>query len=269
MNDLDLMAKFRADLPPADADRLAHARARMFRTEAPPRRSSRWVWRVAPAAGLAAAVLVTVVVVRPHETVPPGSSGTTSAQAPPSSDAAQVFRLAAAEARREPSLTARPDQFVYVESEVKWAGGRLGKNGQAPVYLPPAPKNRQIWLSVDGRRPGLLREKFTQPAAEPHPPLNNEPLEAGQAGYRRDLPTDAKAMRAYLYEAGRGGDSPDSGAFSTVTDLLREQYVPSASVAALYDAAATIPGTTVVKQVDMAGRHGTAVSRVDRAGQLP
>jgi len=36
------------------------------------------------------------------------------------------------------------------------------------------------------------------------------------------------------------------------------------AVAALFDAAATIPGTSVVHQADLAGRHGIAVSRTDQ-----
>ncbi len=94
----------------------------------------------------------------------------------------------------------------------------------------------------------------------------------GIPAYRTDLPTDAKAMRAYLYRDAQdnppkpNGPTPDDRAWSKIGDTLREQYLPPASVAALFDAAATIPGTSVVQGADLAGRKGTAVARTSRFG---
>ncbi len=255
MNDLDLIERFRADLPPADPSALARARARMFRAATPPHRR-RWAWGLVPAGALAAAVVVAAFAVRADE--PPVTAP---------DDAGRVLRLAATEARRDPVLTARPDQFVYVQSVVAWAGGSADEGGMA--YIPPVEKDRRIWLSVDGSRVGLLREKVAKPGT-PVPRgqsvLADMPLDAGGIGaYMRDLPTDAKGMRAWLYNGADDGKdrSKDTVAFTKVGDTLREQYVPPAAVAALYEAAATIPGNTVTKQVDLAGRHGIAVSRTD------
>ncbi len=181
MNDLDLMEKFRAAVPPPHPQVLADARAAMFLAAAPkPRR--RWVRGLAPA--LAAAVAVAVVVVRPHEPAPDAEAG-------------QVLRLAAAEARREPVLAARPDQFVYVESQVAWAGAAMPADGESvkdAKCIPPVEKNRRIWLSVDGSRDGLLREKAinVKDAADPDGlimenlplPVRGSPIPA----YLRDLP---------------------------------------------------------------------------------
>lgn len=136
---------------------------------------------------------------------------------------------------------------------------------------------RQIWLSVDGKLPGLLREDGRIPAdfdAEavkkgkvPKDPQNGIPLDANvPPAYRTDLPTDAKTMRAYLFEGTADdpkGRPAERLAWTKIGDLLREQYVQPASVAALFDAAATIQGTTTVKQADLAGRKGIAVSRTD------
>ncbi|HEX9998838.1 MAG TPA: CU044_5270 family protein, partial [Actinoplanes sp.] len=253
MNDLDLMKEFRADAAPAEPATLNRARAGMFR---PAARQRQWAWRLVPAGALAAvAAAVAVVGVNSDEAATPERS----------TEAAQVLRLAAAEARREPVLPARPDQFVYVESRVAWAGG--GPQG----YQPPVEQIRHIWLSVDGSQTGLLREKPAKPGTEPSgPDLANVPLTGGEGipAYLRDLPTEEKAMRAYLYKDADdhkpAGPSPDTRAFTKVGDTLREQYVPPASVAAMFDAAATIGGTSVVKQVDLAGRHGIAVSRTDQ-----
>ncbi|MCU7725888.1 CU044_5270 family protein [Actinoplanes sp. KI2] len=270
MNDLDLVERFRADLPAADPTTLARARARMFRDPAP-RRRGRWAWRLAPAAALAAAVALVVVASRPDAPAPAPSTG--AAPAPgatpakdtgpaPATDPAHVLRLAAAEARTEPVRTARADQFVYIESVVAWAGA----TGDGK-YLPPIEKNRSIWLSVDGTRDGLLRESAVHPAdAGNHLILGNEALPVqGKPipAYLRNLPTTAAGMHAYLYAPDNTKRTKDTVAWTRVGDTLREQYVPPASVAALFEAAATIPGTSVVNQADLAGRKGIAVSRVD------
>jgi hypothetical protein len=252
MNDLDLMKEFRSDLPPADPAALGRARARMFRDPATPRPRRRWAWGLVPAGALAVAVAAAVVVLRPPDTAPP------SPDTPSALGAAQVFQLAAAEARREPVLVARPDQFVYVRSRVAWASLNLSDNR----YTPPKDHERRIWLSADGKLPGLLREEGAN---------SNVPLDADvPPAYRADLPTDAKAMRAYLYQ-GTGGDpkgrSADSLAWTKVGDTLREQYLKPLSVAALFDAAATIKGAGKVSQVDLAGRKGIAVSRTDAGTQ--
>ncbi|GID25994.1 CU044_5270 family protein [Paractinoplanes brasiliensis] len=253
MNDLDLMEKFRADVPPPAPGVLANARSAMFRAE-PARSRTRWVWRSAPVAALAVAVGVAGVVALPGEQAGPASSP--QEQAP---EAVRVLRLAAAEARRETPLKARSDQFVYVESRVAWAGAAANdkpSGSKRPAYQPPVEKLRRVWLSVDGSRAGLLSE----------PGEADWPLDAGQRAYRDELPTDARAMRAYLYRdtANAKGIPADRIAFVKVGDTLREQYLPPASVAALFEAAATIPGTTTVKQTDLAGRRGIAVSRVDQ-----
>jgi hypothetical protein len=259
MNDLDLMTEFRADTPPADQHTLNRARAGMFRTGKKER--SRLVWRVAPAAGLAAALAVTGVVLRPGGSAEPpttanGSKPASPPASKPLSESATVLRLAAAEARREPLLPARDDQFVYLESIISYAAVEGDGDGTAGKYLPPVERRRRVWLSVDGTKDGLARETPVKSHAIP----KGDDL-APTDGYRSDLPTDAKAMRALLYAADRGDLPADEAAFKQVGGLLGQQYVPPASVAALFDAAATIPGTTVVRQVDIAGRHGIAVSR--------
>jgi hypothetical protein len=234
----------------------------MFRTAT--KRRSRLVWRVAPAAGLAAALAVTGVVLRPGGPTepPPTANGPEPASRPaskPLSESATVFRLAAAEARQEPLLPARDDQFVYVESIVSFAASQSNGDGTAGKPLPPEERRRRVWMSVNGTRDALARET----------PVKSRGAGTGGDnlghvdGYRSDLPTDAEAMRRLLYTAEHGDMPADAGAFDQVGGLLREQYVPPASVAALFDAAATIPATEVVRQVDLAGRPGIAVTRTD------
>jgi hypothetical protein len=261
MNDLDLMERFRDDLPPADPATLARARARMFH-EPEPRRRARWAWGLVPAGALAAAVAGAVAFSGVHATPPPAPATeavpvtprkTTPAIA---TDGPGMLRLAAAEIRDEAPLPARPGQFVYVESVVAY--DNVGALESSPKWEPPKQVNRKIWLAVDGVKAGLLREKQARGGQETDTPLDaNVP-----PAYVTDLPTDPKAMRAWLYK-NENKNPPDAEAWTKVGDTLREQYVTPAEQAAIFEAAATIPGTTLVKQADLAGRKGIAVSRLD------
>jgi hypothetical protein len=71
-------------------------------------------------------------------------------------------------------------------------------------------------------------------------------------------------MLKWLHRVSGGGESEDQNTFVQVGDLLFETLMPPAQSAALYRAAARIPGVVVVPDaVDAAGRHGVAVARVN------
>ncbi|GIG62253.1 hypothetical protein Lfu02_66250 [Longispora fulva] len=187
-------------------------------------------------------------------------------------EAGEVLRGAADSARQDQGLAARPEQFVYVES-VTWYP-KQGEPGQSTV---------RSWLSVDGTRDGLISSDLPgragltdQPvpgcrdgrAAEWEPdgtlsadrtrPCTPEP------GYLADVPTDPVRARARLYTEA-AGDDRDQDAFVAVGALLTRGYLAPAARAALFTAAATIPGVQVVRDVaDAAGRLGVAVARTDR-----
>lgn len=78
----------------------------------------------------------------------------------------------------------------------------------------------------------------------------------------QSLPTDPRTLLNLIYKQTAGaGQSPDQEAFTTIGDLLRESIAPPEVSAALFRAAALIPGVTVVPSaVDAAGRPGIAVS---------
>jgi hypothetical protein len=87
------------------------------------------------------------------------------------------------------------------------------------------------------------------------------PLEPdGQPAYRDDVPSDVTAALTFLYEHSEGDNPPDEQAFTTVAELIQEAYLPPASLAAVFAAAAKITGVTVVR--DAAGRSGIAVGLV-------
>jgi hypothetical protein len=264
MNDFDLLERFRADLPAAEPAALSRARARMFHEPAPARRRARWVWGLAPAGALAAALAVAVAAGGISHPASPPKQG---AAPPPRStapeiptDAAGVLRLAAEEVRTAPALPAKPGQFVYVESLD--ATDNVINLETKPKWVPPREKNRKIWLAVDGVKAGLLRETDVKTGEKDE----DVPLDAHTVpAYVTSLPTDPKAMLAWLHQGDRGtyNDGSDAMAWGKIGDTLREQYLTPPEQAALFEAAAMFPGVTLVKQADLAGRKGVAVSRVD------
>jgi hypothetical protein len=78
------------------------------------------------------------------------------------------------------------------------------------------------------------------------------------------LPTNPHALLAMIYRAERGhGPGPDQEAFVTIGDLLRNTIAPPGVAAALYRAAALIPGVTLLPHAtDAIGRPGVAVGRI-------
>ena len=84
----------------------------------------------------------------------------------------------------------------------------------------------------------------------------------------QSLPTDPHALLNLIYRDDSGGQSPDQEAFTTIGDLLRESIAPPEVSAALYRAAALIPGVTVVPDAaDAIGRPGVAISFAFRGNQ--
>ena len=95
-------------------------------------------------------------------------------------------------------------------------------------------------------------------------------IDAGQPGlhspslrYLSTLPTNPDLLLMKIYwENGSSGPDPQAEAFTTIGDLIRESVVPPDLAVALYQAAARIPGITVIDDaVDALGRHGIAVGR--------
>ncbi|MFB7512609.1 CU044_5270 family protein [Streptomyces sp. NPDC056144] len=208
----------------------------------------------------------------PRAATVPGQSSQSSqsGKATAATPAAVLLDRIATVAAARPATAVRDDQFVYVSSTVAWSI----QNSDDPVLRLDTPHSRKIWLSVDGSQPGLLHERGkaiplagevdkdgrpVNPVGNPHPTLNSPTYR-----YLESLPTDPDALLKRIYDETKGmGNGPDQQAFVTIGDLLREQLAPPKVSAALYKAAAKIPGVTVVEDsVDAAGRHGVAVARV-------
>ncbi|MET8414074.1 CU044_5270 family protein, partial [Streptomyces sp. NPDC005195] len=154
-------------------------------------------------------------------------------------------------------------QYVYVKSTTATTYVR-NDSGRTTVVSEKL-HDRQTWKSLDGSdgwliEPGNTGAKGITLASDVKPYLN-----APSYDYLAALTTDPGALLTKIYaETRRHGNSPAQEAFTTIGDLLGESFPPPALDAALYKAAARIPGVvTLDDAVDAAGRHGVAVARLD------
>ena len=238
-----LMTELRTDQP------AAHRAARAHR---------RTAWTVA-GAGLLAAVAAAASVI--------GLTGQSGGSGGHITAARLLSKIADAAAQgRAQDVTG--NQFMYIETEIAY-GASYGEPA------PPKPHLRQVWIPVaDLCGPGLAIEngKRFRISDKPTPDMvaNGVHLKCPYRGsvndpsYRllQSLPTDPHTLLNLIYQDTAGaGQSPDQEAFTTIGDLLRESIAPPEVSAALFRAAALIPGVTVVTNaVDAAGRPGIAVS---------
>ncbi|WP_282696522.1 CU044_5270 family protein [Streptomyces sp. CC208A] len=284
MNDIDprpqdaLRAELTELLPPPPVPEFGPERERELRrallASARPARPAVWWTRRAvrfavPAlvCGVAAGAVLVAAPPEPREQRPVVRAEGASA----------VLSRAALAAAAAPAPDARPEQFVYVESLVARAGRPAGGG---PTVVEPVHR-RQVWLSADGSRAGLLREEGAadqelaprlpvyeldhrgaeprRTVPEPEEPSVTAPTHAFVAG----LPTEPEALLRLVREQTRtGGGDADQRAFTAVGTLLAETWAPPRVTAALFEAAARIPGVVVVPSArDAAGREGVAVAR--------
>lgn len=227
---------------------------------------------VAAGVAVSLAAAVTVLGLPPGGGLPPATPG-----------AVRLLAKVADAAARQPVAQVRDNQYMY--AEVKEATVSLPGNLEPYIrsgHLPRGLRLRlhpgrlvtsQIWMPVANVcRTGLER------SARPHGGWANAPFSAGGPGmpcpsigglndatYRllQTLPTDPRALLAMIYRVEQGhGPGADQEAFVTIGDLLRDKIAPPKVSAALYRAAALIPGVTLVPSAtDSIGRHGVAVAQ--------
>ena len=200
--------------------------------------------------------------------------------------AVRILNRAASAALRQPAPHIRPSDFVFTRA-LEMAATITVRNHRPLVSE--ASVLREQWLSASGRRKGLLRERpFSILLGHPTGPWNATVLQACVHGHLvptgsgpfsqggigsepchaipadlRHLPTTEPASRRYLYHHLDGQNPPDQQAFITAGDLIRDNYIRPAALAAIFRAVAHIPGVTVVHgAVSADGRRGIAVQRV-------
>ena len=179
-------------------------------------------------------------------------------------------------AARQPALAPRPEQFVYVKSLVAFThpaaeqtlGGTrvLGPLHQREVWLAQkktaAPAGQsQTGVIVDGKPQQLLVTGYIRENGKTSPIYSTD-LGTTYATLAA-LPADPAALLQKIHALTKGQADPAAAAFDYIGELLREQIAPPTVSAALYRAAALIPGVVIVPDVvDAAGRHGFGVARV-------
>ncbi|GAA4674964.1 CU044_5270 family protein [Streptomyces youssoufiensis] len=179
--------------------------------------------------------------------------------------AARVLEHAAAFAEQERARAKGPvrdDQYVYVDGMVAVAD--LGQ-GTVAVHKP---HRRAVWTPVDGKGGCAVAEPEESWAYGPRAESADGP---GSSVYRylQTLPTEPDALYAWLREAARtrGGADDAQDMFEIVAHTISDAVMPPDLGAALFRAAARIPGTVVVEDaVDAAGRRGVAVARTGGGG---
>ncbi|URN14623.1 CU044_5270 family protein, partial [Streptomyces sudanensis] len=188
--------------------------------------------------------------------------------------ASTVQRIAAA-AGAQKTPEPKPGQYIYVKSKVSYLASEVDadadrtKTWVQPLHL------REIWKSPDGTK-GWLDEPGYQPTGgitldEDAPGSTPDGKDLTGGGVAHDdydwlkaRPADPDALLAYLYSVGSDERDRHQQAFEEIQAIVGEQIVPPRTAAALYRAAAEIPGVVVVDaSQDAAGRTGIALARLD------
>ncbi|MEU6198371.1 CU044_5270 family protein [Streptomyces sp. NPDC047061] len=226
------------------------------RARAPRRRFAVIAVPLATAAAIVAAVLA-------------GAVGSRTATTDP--DAVDLLRRIAEVAAAQKAVPVRDDQYVYVRTQ----GAMKFSDTDIRVL------REASWTAVDGRRAGLrrvtvlvgppfrARDPFSSYSKGTHdmklsPDPNVTTFRELQA-----LPTDPDALLEKIY-AGTGGEGQtrQSAALEKIGDLLPDATLLPELDAALYRAAAKIPGVSVVADAkDYTGRSGIGLSFRERDGR--
>ncbi|MGW2239716.1 CU044_5270 family protein [Streptomyces sp. NPDC001759] len=157
--------------------------------------------------------------------------------------------------------TPHKGQYIYIASKV--ADSYIRADGDKREAVSNELHSRQVWNSLDGRDGWLIEAGET---SDKGITLKSDTPFSGAYNALAELPTDPDALLRRIYresDANRDPEVPrDQAAFVAIGDLLTESYPPADVSAALYKAAAKIPGVVSVDDaVDATGRHGVAIAR--------
>jgi hypothetical protein len=245
MDEMQLLRELREGTSLVSAAELVPARERLLAATRPRRRFGRRIALSGAAViGLAAAIFGVFAL------IPPSPSGSGPV---PAASAEVVLRSAATAALNEPFTEPRPDQFVYKKYQ--------SSTGQV----------REVWLSVDGTRNGLIHvtgtedeviggckpgdgevyvhdgKRIVQPC-QPHP------------GFVAAMPATVDDVLAYLRKNHSGDDGDINAMGKDILDYM-DSYLRPAARAALYGAVSRIEGLHVDPGAkDAAGRAAIKIS---------
>ncbi|MGW3061557.1 CU044_5270 family protein [Streptomyces goshikiensis] len=191
-----------------------------------------------------------------------------AAQAEPA--AVQLLDRVALVAQAAPAPGVRDGQFLYTKTVGHSTS--LSETSNGAMAAARTDESAERWVSVDGSEGTVTRTArgtSTEPAGGKDRASINGPTYRFLAG----LPTDPGWLLEKIYadarlNHGEGSGSttgPDQEAFVAIGDLLRTVEAPPGVSAALYRAAARIPGVVLVPEAtDALGRKGAAVARVHK-----
>jgi hypothetical protein len=240
-------------------------------------------------ASAAAALLVGGIVVA--DVVRPNGPGATA-------EAAEVLNNAAAATIRTSDPVVGPGQYLKIETTELTGAGAQAADGSdinwqettgGQVYVPADREGEWVWnregrvplassseeAKAEARRLRELSKTENFPKDQVNPMVGGVLRANGGAFYGNEptviigtplkeagsLPKDPQALLDLIYDRTKGaGKSPEAEAFVTIANGLRTGVVPADLRAALYKAAALIPGVTVGnRQATVDGRTGIAI----------
>ncbi|MEW2290215.1 CU044_5270 family protein [Streptomyces sp. NPDC047841] len=235
-----------------------------------PRRRARWGLVAVPVTVTAAAAVVLTNIGGPASPSAPYTALSPVVKVQPASaeGTTELMREVADATRESHPLTVRSDQYVYIRSKVGFSRQTAQRTMNGPTHMD-AVHEREVWLPQDPARAGLIREagKDERLAGTGQARVDGGAATtpgAGNATYAQTaaLPTDPDTLLETIYTVTAGrAPSRDAAAFDWIGDTIDEAIVPPRNEAAIWLAAAKIPGVAVVHDaVDAAGRHGEALA---------
>jgi hypothetical protein len=194
---------------------------------------------------------------------------TTTATRDTTQPAAVLLHQISTAAGRGDALKVRDDQFAYTRAKVRGADLTSGKAVVGPL------RETETWLAQE---PGPLHKLGLTKTDGETLPINAElgDTKGTPAGLSRPtyhwlsaLPTDPDRLLTYLYAKAPKSDRQERSqtVFDCIGSLLGE-VMPPKTAAALYQAAAKIPGVSEAPAAhDAIGRHGVGIAREDTTFQ--
>lgn len=236
------------------------------------RRTRVWLTSAAAAAVVAALIAGDVIGLA-------GWRGGATAQA------AEVLNNAAQTTIKTTDLVVKPGQYLRIKSTNVWGTYTTDQDGsqyrwldteKSDMYIPADRSAEWVWQR-SGRVPTTFfdaksKDYVLKQNIQPYPELLRARNGAfyGSSGWwdatdLSKLPRDPHRLLNSIYKQTLGtGQSVDGAALGFIADLLRSGVVPADLRAALYKAAAMIPGVTVTEgQANLDGRTGVAIGRLE------
>lgn len=226
------------------------------RASAPRRRFAVIALPLATAAAITAAVLTGAV----------GSKTATT-----DADAVDLLNRIAEVAAAKKPVPVRHDQYIYVRTQ----GSMTFSENDTRIL------RETRWTAVDGTRAGLRRiTVLVGPPFRPHDPFSSYSKGTHDMRLSPDpnittfrelqaLPTDPESLLEKIYADTKAqGQTRQSAALEKIGDMLPDATLLPELDAALYRAAAKIPGVSLVTDAkDYTGRSGVGLSFKDRDGR--